>query len=141
MVSVALAGPKVHKSRSNYSDPTDGGNVWLYGDCSVAPILQFLVFLMVLPEMEFLFLDVLSLGAQSIRVLFDGFVCPVLPTDIDPRPGNGDVVVFKDILGNLHAERHDFLHRVVVGRGDTAVRSWRSLIKEDSSTRFQVASL
>ena len=34
MKSVALGGPKHRKSRSKFSGPTDGGNVWLYSDVS-----------------------------------------------------------------------------------------------------------
>ena len=37
---VAWRGSKVHKSLSNYSDPTDGGNDCLSRDCSIAPILN-----------------------------------------------------------------------------------------------------
>ena len=40
MRCVALGGPKVRKSRSNLTDPTDGRNVWLYMDCSASLFLN-----------------------------------------------------------------------------------------------------
>ena len=40
MRSVALGGPKVRKSCSNFTDPTDGRNVRFFRDCSVSPILN-----------------------------------------------------------------------------------------------------
>ena len=40
MRSVALGGSEVRKSRSKFTDPTDGGNVCYNRDCSIAHILN-----------------------------------------------------------------------------------------------------
>ena len=59
--------------------------------------------------MEFSLSGCLQLGAQPWdRVLSNGLVGPVVLGARVPRPGNGDLVVFKGTVGNLYARHGDF---------------------------------
>ena len=65
-----------------------------------------------------------------------GFVGPLFAEDLVQRPGDGDLGLFKVHITDLFARLEEFLHQVVVGRRDAAVRGWRSWIREEPGSRF-----
>ena len=84
MRSVALCGPKVRKSPSNFTDPTDRRNVWLFRDCSISSILNqkrrlkaVLDFLDGIEKFGISLTTFLELGAQWDKVLSIGWVGPL----------------------------------------------------------------
>ena len=42
---------------------------------------------------------------------------------------------FREVVGDLHARLSDLIHRIVVHRGDEAIRSWRSWLRENPLVR------
>ena len=143
MRSVALGGPKVRKSRSNFTDPIDGGNVRLYRDCYSALVLNEKRRLKAVLDMLDIFVGMVFhlLSAWSKEINFSPMVWWVLwylaTLSSDPV---GHLGLFKVHITDIVAGLGEFLHQVVVGsrdaaRRDAAIRGWRHWIREEPCSR------
>ena len=127
---VRLGGTKVRNVRSGAVDPADGGDIHLYRDSSIAPLMDLRRRLKVVFD---LLCGVIRDGFSLARSfeLTDQWSCifsagPLHPVTMDDllsvqRSGLG---WFREVVGDRHARLSDFLHKIVVHRRDEAIRSW-----------------
>ena len=127
-----MGGSKVHKSRSNFSGPTDGSNVGLYRDYSTARILnQRRRLTAMLDMLDGIDRDGISLsgclehGAPWKKVLSNCLARPMVPGDLVQRPGDGDSVFFLFLfqaLGSVCTELLLDAETPLSGVGDIGLR-------------------
>ena len=124
---VRLGGSKVRKARRNAADAHEGGDVFMYRDSSVAPLLDF-------RRRTKAVMDVLD------AMIRDGFsldeilrVGPVSPVTVEGlrMAWSGALGECRRVAGDVHCRLSDFIHRAVVHRGDEAIRGWRNRLRED----------
>ena len=138
-----MEAPKVRKSRSNFTDPTDGGHVWFYRDCSIAPVLnkkrRLNAVLDVLDSIDMSgnsLTKCLELGSDGIeRSPMVWWVLWSLKTSFSDTE-TVTSISFKVYITDLFVRFGEFLHQVVVGRRAAAVRSRRNWIREELSSRL-----
>ena len=142
-----LVGHKVKKARGNVSDVDDAAGVFLYRDCSLAPLLdmrrRFKAVLCVLDAMIRWSVSLarsVELTSQWDKILAVGPFYPVTHGDLVAVQGLG-IGEFHRVVTGLHHRLHDFIHAVVVHRRDDAIRWWRNWIRERScGSSISVAS-
>ena len=129
--------PKVRKARSTVADHHDCGDVFMYRDCSIAPLLDLRrSFKVVLDALDGMLRSGLSLSrsleltAHCDSILRFGSLGTVTRADLQ-SVFEGGLGEFRGIVEGFHSRASEFAHRVVVHRRDVAVRSWRTRILED----------
>ena len=131
MRTVRFGGPMKRPYRRNVADAQEGGEVFLNRNSSAAPLLDLrrrLKAVMDVPDV--MIRDGVSLArSEELTVQWDGIlrVGPIGPvTREDFQAGES-----RRLAGDLHCRLSDFIHRVVVHRGDEAIRGWRNWLRED----------
>ena len=135
--SVQLGGPRVRRARANVADAVDAADVFLYRDCSLAPLLsmrrRFKAVMDVLDSMircgGSLSRSV-ELTAQWDRILALGPMHPVTIDDLS-LGRTLDLGAFFLAASDVHCRLSTFIHQVVVHRRDQAIQGWRNWIRED----------
>ena len=135
--AVWLGGPRVRLARRNAADAHEGGEVFMCRDSSVAPLLNLTRRIKaVMDAVDALIRDGVSL-ARSVELTFQwdailkvGPIGPVTREDLQ-LAGNGGLGESRRLVEDLHCRLSDFIHRVVVHRGDEAIRGWRNWLRED----------
>ena len=132
-----LGGPEVRKARGNVADADEGGDVFTYRDSSIASLLDlWRRFKAVVDVLDAMIRDGISLArsveltAQWDEILRVGPVNPITLEDF-PSAWCGGLGEFRLVMVDLHCRLTDFVHRVVVHRGDDAVRGWRNSLREE----------
>ena len=134
---VRFGGPKVRKARGNVADVHEAGDVFMYRDSSIAPLLDLRRRLKAVMDV----LDSMirsevslprSLNSQSSGSVFLGLVLfkPITRDDLE-LVLTGRIGDFRRVAGELHRRLCEFVHRVVVHRRDEAFRGWRNWLRED----------
>ena len=133
---VSIGGPVVGKVRSDLGS-ADGQAVHLFKDSSVSRVIILRRRLgCVLSVLDGIYRNGLTLSrdlelsAQWDAVVSAGPCGPLCRANLAVSPAVG-LSSFGDHVRVLYDVVVDFLHRVVVSRGDVAVRSWRSWMLED----------
>ena len=128
---VRLGGPKIRKDRCNVADAHDAGDVFMYRDSSIAPMLEMRRrFKAVMDVLDSMFRNGASLSrsveltVQWDRILAAGPVYLVTLEDFRAVQGQG-LGHFLRIVSDVHHRLSDFIHGVVVHRRDEAFRGWR----------------
>ena len=136
---VRLGEHKIRKARSNVADAHEAGGVFMYRDSSIAPFLdlrrRFKAVMDVLVSMIRNAVSLarsVELSVQWDKILAAGPLHPVTLDDFHAVPGTG-LGEFHHIVGGVHRMLCDFTQRVVVHRGDEAIRGWRNWLREDPS--------
>ena len=134
---VSLEGPQVRKARTNIADGLEGGEVFLYWDASVPPLLDLRRrlkavsdFLDALIREGFSLAKSLELAAQWDAIFRKGSLLPVTHVDLRVACG-GSLEEYRRIVGDLHRRLSEFIHGVVVHRRDEAIREGRREGRED----------
>ena len=134
---VRLGSHKVRKVRSNAVDVHDAGDVFLYRDSSIAPLLDMRRrFRAVMGVLDAMICNGVSLAwsveliAQWGRIVALGPMYPVSLDDLHAVQCLGLGDFFRPVSG-IHLRLSDFIHSVVVHRRDEAIRGWRSWLRED----------
>ena len=134
---VRLGGHPVRKARGNVADEHDAADVFLYRDCSLAPLLGMRrSFKAVMDVLDAMIRSSISLSRsveltiQWGRILALGPLHPVILDDLSLNPGMG-IGAFYRAASGIHRRLSDFIHAVVGCRRDEAVRGWRNWIRED----------
>ena len=70
--------------------------------------------------------------AQRECILRAGLLNPITQDDLQLVLAGG-IGEFRRVVGEFHSRLCELNHRVVVHRGDEAIRGWRSWLKEDPS--------
>ena len=119
---VRLGGHKVRKVRGNAADVHDAGDIFLYRDSSVAPLLEmWRRFKAVVDVLDSLISCGVTLSpsveltAQWSKILSLRPLYLVMLDDLHAGEGFG--------LGDVHRRLSDFIHGVVVHRRDEAIGS------------------
>ena len=135
--SVQLGGPRVRRARANAADAVDAADVFLYRDCSLAPLLdmrrRFKAVMDLLDAMIRYGVSLsrsVELTAQWDRILALGPMHPVTLDDLSLDRAL-DIGAFFRAASDIHRRLSTFIHQVVVHRRDEAVRGWRNWIRED----------
>ena len=135
--SVQLGGPRVRRARANVADAVDAADVFLYRDCSLAPLLsmrrRFKAVMDVLDSMIRCGVSLsrsVELTAQWDRILALGPMHPVTFDDLS-LGRTLDLGAFFRAASDIHCRLSTFIHQVVVHRRDQAVQGWRNWIRED----------
>ena len=135
--SVQLGGPRVRRARANAADAVDAADVFLYRDCSLAPLLDMRRrFKAVMDLLEAMIRHGVSLSrsvevtAQWDRILALRTMHPVTLDDLSLDRAL-DIGAFFRAASDIHRRLSTFIHQVVVHRRDEAVRGWRNWIRED----------
>ena len=122
---------------SDVVDARDAGDVFLYRDSSVAPLLdmrrRFKAVIDVLDAMIRYGLSLcrsVELTAQWDRILALGPLYPVTLDDLSVVRGMG-IGAFHHAAYDVHRRLSDFIHAIVVHRRDEAIRRWRKWLRED----------
>ena len=138
---VRQGGPTVRKVRGNAVDPVDGRDVDMYRDSSLAPLLglrrRLKVVFDILGDMlrnGFTLDRSFQLTAQWSGILSAGPLHPVTTEDL-LSVQEGGLGWFHEVVGDLHDNLSEFIHKVVVHRRDEAIRSWRGGLREDPLVR------
>ena len=126
-----------HKMRSNVADAHEAGGVFMYRDSSIAPFLDLRRrFKAVMDVLDSMIRNAVSLArsvkliVQWDKILAAGPLHPVTLDDFHAVPGTG-LGEFHHIVGSVHRMLCDFTQRVVVHRGNEAIRGWRNWLRED----------
>ena len=136
---VCLGGSKV---RGSAVDPADGGDVHLYRDSSLAPLLDLwrrlkVVFYLLGGVIRdgFTLARSFELADQWSCILSAGTLHLVTMDDLLRVQGSGLGCWFHEVVGDLHTGLSDYIHRIVFHRRDEAIRSWRGWLREDPLVR------
>ena len=134
---VRLGERKVRKSRSNAADVHEAGDVFMYRDSSIQPLLDLgrgiKAVMDVLDSMvrsDVSLARVVELAVQWDKVLRTGPVHLVTLDNLQSVRG-GNIGSVRRVTGDLHCRLTDFVHKVVVHRRDEAIRGWRNWLLED----------
>ena len=135
--SVQLGGRRVRRARANAADAVDAADVFLYRDCSLAPLLdmrrRFKAIMDLLNAMIRYGVSLsrsVELIVQWDRILALGPMHPVTLDDLSLDRAL-DIGAFFRAASDIHRRLSTFIHQVVVHRRDEAVRGWRNWIRED----------
>ena len=134
---VQLGGPWVRRARANAADALDAADIFLYREFSIAPLLDMRrLFKAVMDILDAMIRYGVSLSrsvdltAQWDQILALGSMYPVTEDDLSVGRGLG-IGAFFDFAAGVHRRFCDFIHQVLVNRGDEAVRGRRNWIRED----------
>ena len=116
---VRLGGPKVREARSNVADVQDAGDVFMYRDSSIAPLLD--LRRRITAVMDVLDSMIRSGGslARSVELTiqwdFNLRTGPVYPVTLDDLNlvRDGGIGEFRCVVGDLHCRLTVFVHEVV----------------------------
>ena len=125
---VRLGGHQVRKARDIVADALDAASVFLYRDCSIAPLLDMRRrFKAVVDVLGAMIRSGISLSrsveptVQWDRTLALGPLYPVTLDDLSMDRGMG-IGAFYHAASDVNRRLSDFIHQVVVHRRDEAIR-------------------
>ena len=127
----------MRKARTNAADVREAGDVFMYRDSSIAPLL--VLWRRIKAVMDVL--DSMTRSGGSLArsaeltvqwdcILRTGLVSLITLDDLQ-LVRSGGIGEFRRVVGDLHCRLTDFVHKVVVHCRDEALRGWRNWLRGD----------